>query len=178
MMQFETERLQIKPICMADREAVLDLLTDKNIGKTYMLPDYANRESAEPMFRRLVELSADTHRYVAGIYLQGRFIGIVNETEIDDTKIEMGYALLPDYQNQGYATEAFSGTIWYLFNRGFETVVAGAFSENTASIRVMEKCGMVRQNYTDQISYRGVTHTCVYYAITKQASPKGLSPIA
>ena len=54
-----------------------------------------------------------------------------------------------------------------MFSQGFETVLAGAFVENAASMRVMEKSGMTRQDYTDEIEYRGVTHTCIYYAISK-----------
>lgn len=153
---------------MADKEGILDLLTNKTVGKTYMLPDYKSRSEAEPLFRRLVELSADENRYVAGIYLDGRFIGMMNETEVEKTQIEMGYALLPAYYNHGYATEAFSGAIDYLLSHSFETVVAGAFSENAASIRVMEKCGMEKKPHTDEIEYRGAVHTCVYYAITNE----------
>ena len=166
-MKFITNRLEIKPIVEEDREAVLDLLTDSTVGKTYMLPDYKTREEAEPLFRRLVELSADETRYVAGVYLEGAFIGMMNETQIEDTRIEMGYAFLPAYYNRGYATESFAGAIDYLFDRGFTTVLAGAFSGNIASMRVMEKCGMTKQDYTDTVDYRGISHTCIYYAIQK-----------
>lgn len=167
-MQLYTKRLEIKPISLDDKEAVLDLLTDKTVGKTYMLPEYDQRAQAEPLFRRLVELSNDNTRYVAGIYRDGQFIGMMNETEIKDKQIEMGYALLPAWHNRGYATESFRCAIEYLFACGFEKVVAGAFSENAASIRVMEKCGMLRQSQTDEIAYRGVNHTCVYYAAYPQ----------
>ena len=166
-MEFKTERLQIRPICLADKEAVLDLLTSETVGKTYMLPEYKNREEAVGLFQRLVTLSGEETRFVAGVYLDGQFIGMMNETEIKDTQVEMGYAFLPDYYNRGFATEAFSGAISFLFKHGFETVVAGAFSGNAASLRVMEKCGMERQGYTDTVEYRGINHTCVYYAITK-----------
>ena len=54
-----------------------------------------------------------------------------------------------------------------LFSEGFSAVKAGAFSENAASIRVMEKCGMTKTGETEQIEYRGKTHTCVYYAIER-----------
>jgi len=166
-MFFDTPRLRIRPMTPADKEAILELLTDKIVGKTYMLPEYGSREAAEPLFLRLVELSKAEDRYVAGIYLDGQFIGMMNETEIKDGKIEMGYAYLPAYYNQGYATEAFRGAIDYLLSHGFHTVVAGAFKENPASLRVMEKCGMTKQDYTDEIEYRGVMHTCVYYEISK-----------
>ena len=168
MMRFNTTRLEIGPIGQADREAVLDLLTDKTVAKTYMLPDYQSRIEAEPLFQRLVQLSGDENRYVAGVYLDGAFIGMMNDVEIKGTQIEMGYAYLPAYYNRGYATEAFRGAISYLLDHGFTTVVAGAFSENPASLRVMEKCGMVKQDYTDEIEYRGNTHTCIYYAAKKE----------
>lgn len=167
-MRFKTKRLVIKPISLDDKDAVLDMLTDETVGKTYMLPQYQNREEAEPLFRRLVQLSQEENRYVAGVYLDGKFIGMMNDTEIKGTQIEMGYAYLPDFYGRGFATEAFKGTIDYLFSHGFATVLAGAFSENLASLRVMEKCGMARQEYTDEIEYRGKTHTCLYYAARKE----------
>ena len=167
-MNFKTNRLEIKPISPDDKEAVLDLLTSETVGKTYMLPDYRSRREAEPLFQRLVALSADESRYVAGVYLDGQFIGMMNDTEIKGKQVEMGYAYLPDYYNRGYATEAFRGAISYLLDHGFETVVAGAFAENPASLRVMEKCGMTRQAYTDTLDYRGATHTCIFYAATKK----------
>ena len=166
-MKFQTERLKIKPITQEDKEAVLDLLTNETVAKTYMLPDYRSRVEAEPLFQRLMLLSGDESRYVAGVYLDGTFIGMMNDVERKDSQIEMGYAYLPACYNRGYATEAFRGAIGYLHEAGFTTVLAGAFSENTASLRVMEKCGMVRQDYTDSLEYRGVTYTCIYYASKK-----------
>ena len=166
-MEFITNRLEIKAISTEDKEEVLDLLTDEIAGKTYMFPEFKCRESAEPLFRRLVELSHDESRYVAGVYLEGRFIGMMNDVQIQGKQVEMGYAYLPAYYNRGFATEAFSGAIRYLLDHGFDSVVAGAFSGNGASLRVMEKCGMIKQDYTDEIEYRGTTHTCIYYAASK-----------
>ena len=74
-MYFKTERLEIKRISQDDKEAMLDLLTNEIVGRTYMLPGYQSRREAEPLFERLVLLSADESRYVAGVYLDGQFIG-------------------------------------------------------------------------------------------------------
>ena len=169
MMRFETQRLEIRPITPEDREAVLDLLMDETVGKTYMLPEYGDRQNAVPLFERLVLLSADESRYVAGVYLKGQFIGMMNETEIKGSSIEMGYAYLPAFYNRGYATEAFAGAIAYLFRCGFQTVVAGAFADNAASLRVMEKCGMIPTGQTEEMEYRGRTHRCVGYEISREA---------
>ena len=168
MMCFETERLEVKSLSAQDREAVIDLLTDDQVKKFYMLPDFSSREEAVPHFERLRQLSVGEDRLVAGIFLDGVFIGIMNEVEIKDKRIELGYALLPKFHNRGYCTEAFTGAIQYLFDRGFEEVVAGAFEGNEASLRVMVKSGMQKQEYQDEIEYRGKVHRCVYYAIRKR----------
>ena len=103
MMQFKTKRLDVGPMTEEYKEAILDLLTNEVVGRTYMLPEYNSREEAEHLFLRLVELSHAPDRYVSGIYYDGVFIGMMNETEVKDTQVEMGYALLPAYYNQGFA---------------------------------------------------------------------------
>lgn len=170
MMRYTTKRLEIGAISDADREAVIDLVTDDLVKQTYMLPDFASREDAIPLFERLKKLSLGNDRLVGGIYLNGAFIGFLNEVEIKGKSIELGYAILPQYHNYGYCTEALKGAIEYLFNRGFEEVVAGAFEGNDASFRVMIKSGMEKQEYRDEIEYRGQVHRCVYYAIRKGES--------
>ena len=101
------------------------------------------------------------------IVLDGETIGLINDTEISERSIEVGYALLPCYHNQGLATEALRAMISHLFSVGFEEVTAGAFEENLASQRVMQKCGMKLTSKTDQIDYREKTHLCVYYTIKR-----------
>ena len=167
MMNFKTERLEIKNLSDKDREAVIDLLTDDQVKKFYMLPDFSSREEATPLFERLRQLSVGEDRLVAGIFLNDSFIGIMNEVEIRDKRIELGYAILPKFHNRGYCTETLKGVIEYLFNRGFEEVVAGAFEGNKASFRVMVKSGMEKQEYQDEIEYRGKVHLCVYYSKKK-----------
>ena len=147
---------------------MLDLLTDRTVGKTYMLPEYAAREDALPMFRRLAELSLEEKRYVAGIHLDGRLIGMINETDVCDGVIELGWAILPEYHNLGFATEAVTGAAEYLLDCGFDEVLAGAFQENPASIRVMEKSGMKKLERQDEVEYRGKLHRCVYYSVRKE----------
>lgn len=166
-MDIRTTRLELKPIEEIDLPDLVLLLTDETVKKTYMVPDFADDAAALAMARRIAQLSRDPQRYVAGIFLQGRLIGMLNETDRQENRIELGYALLPQHHNRGYTTEALKGAIAFLFEQGFSTVTAGAFETNTASIRVMAKSGMVLQPNTDRIEYRGVTHRCVYYAISK-----------
>ncbi len=174
MMHFKTKRLEVKPVSEADRAAVLDLLTDDVVKQTYMVPDFQSREEAAMLFERLKDLSMQEDRCVAGIYLNQAFIGVLNETDVSGSSIELGYAILPQFHNHGYGTEVLTDAIAYLFEHGFDEVVAGAFQENEASIRVMLKSGMTRLEHQDEIEYRGTLHRCVYYSIRKQEEGAGL----
>lgn len=167
-MEYKTDRLTLKSFASKDAEDALNILTDESVKRTYMLPDYENRADALPLFLRLLQLSADDTRYVRGIYRNGRLIGFLNDVEIKNGSIELGYVIHPSHQGQGYMTEALGAAIQDLFRIGYQEIICGAFEENTASIRVMEKCGMIRRNKIDTIEYCGATHRCVYYSVKEQ----------
>ena len=170
-MEFITENLCIRPFLQEDRDAMVALLMDKVVAKTYMLPDFSCTAEAEKLFDRLMELSAREDRFVCAICRDGQCIGMVNDTEIKDDAIELGYAILPQYHNRGYCTEMLRGAIDYLHRHGFSKVLTAAFECNPASLRVMEKCGMARMLETEEITYRGQTHRCIYYCAAREEKP-------
>ncbi len=153
----------LRPILSEDRERMLDILTSPKVNRTYMLPDYEHREDAAPLFLRLMEMCRDDSKYVRAVATEEGLVGFLNHTDIQDREIELGYVIHPDFHGKGYMTQALQLAMDELFNLGYSEVITGAFSTNAASIRVMEKCGMERLEKTDEIEYRGVTHTCVYY---------------
>ena len=159
-----TPRLTLAALREQDQAALIALFRHDGVKETYMVPDPLDDALADRMFARLMALSQDDSRYVFGIFLDDALIGILNDTEIEGDTVEMGYALHPDHWGRGYTSEAFAAVIDYLKAHGFATVTAGAFEQNIASLRVMQKCGMVRLEKTDEIEYRGKTHTCIYYA--------------
>ena len=56
---------------------------------------------------------------------------------------EIGYSVLAEYQQHGYATEAAQAFVrWALSHASVVDIVAQTFPNLPASIRVMEKCGM------------------------------------
>ena len=166
-MEHSENTLSLHPFSHKDKENMLDILTSKLVNPTYMLPDFEKREDAAPLFQRLMNLSQDEARFVRGIYLDDECIGFMNDVEQDGGSIEMGYVIHPDHWGKGYMTQALKLAIGELFQRCFNQVVCGAFSQNTASRRVMEKAGMQLIEKSEDIEYRGKTHFCVYYAIDK-----------
>ena len=167
-MYIQTERLELRPIRAGDREAMCELLTDDIIKQTYMLPDFDDEAALERMFLRFCALSEDESRFVVGIALEGKLIGFINDVGYGDGCIELGCAIHPAHHNRGYAAEALRAAIHALFERGFVRVEAGAFEQNTASLRVMEKCGMEETGKSEPIDYRGRIYRCVYRAIEQK----------
>lgn len=163
-MYVQTKRLELKPISADSVDLLVELFADEQVKQTYMVPDFKSREEAEKLAKRVQLLSEDASRNVAGIYLGEQLIGLFNQTDTCQDGIEVGYAFLPRFHNQGFATEALMGAISYFFTLGFQKVVAGAFEENAASIRVMVKSGMQKEERSDEVGYRGKSHRCVYYA--------------
>ena len=155
--------VNLRPFLTDDRKNILDILTDRTLGKTYMLPDFETRDNAIPLFNRLLELSEDPNRFVRCIALGSTAIGFLNDVEINADMVELGYAIHPDFQGHGYMTQALKQAIAQLFEQGYRCILCGAFEENTASIRVMEKSGMSRINRTEIIEYREKVHNCVFY---------------
>jgi len=61
----------------------------------------------------------------------------------DGPEIELGYRFREQHRGKGYATEAARASIEFGFEvLGLKRIVAVALPDNTASLRVMEKCGM------------------------------------
>lgn len=161
----QTRRLRLQAIGCGDGRAVLALLTNEEVGKTYMVPAFPDRQSQWRLYERLRQLSLCPERFVYGIYLETQLIGILNEVETGESEIELGYAIHPDHKGNGYATEALRAAIDALLNMGYKAVHAGAFEDNAASIRVMEKCGMRRLPQTEEVEYRGELHRCVMFEV-------------
>jgi RimJ/RimL family protein N-acetyltransferase len=56
--------------------------------------------------------------------------------------VEIAYAIVPGYQNRGYATEAAQGLVDYaLADPRARRVIAHTLREPNASTRVLKKCG-------------------------------------
>ena len=157
--------LTLGPIRACDRESMLDILCDSKVNRTYMLPDFAAREQAEPLFQRLMDFSCSTceTHFVYGIFRDDQLVGMINHCGVEGDTMELGYVIYPDHWNKGYATEALAAALRELFRMGYTRVKAGHFVENPASGRVMEKCGMRKLEETSDITYRGVVHRCINY---------------
>lgn len=99
----------------------------------------------------------------------GNLIGIFVECEVNQTahSLEIGYGIGSKHWGKGYMTEVVKAMLSYYFEQtAFRTVYASFFPENTASKRVMEKCGMVYSHTIEkEFTYLGIERDLIYYKI-------------
>jgi RimJ/RimL family protein N-acetyltransferase len=72
--------------------------------------------------------------------------GVLGAESGPDTVV-LGYSVLEEYQNRGYATEAVRALVLEIFSRpGIRRIIATTYPDLIASIRVLEKNGFTRSN--------------------------------
>jgi RimJ/RimL family protein N-acetyltransferase len=147
----ETKRLILRELCPDDAEEMSRLhshpLVQKYTGEDVITsPDGIQEKIREKM------LDYKTYGYGrwATILKEGKqfvgWSGLAYLPEFDE--VDVGYRFLPEYWGKGLATEATMAILEYAFrNLGLKRIVAIAMEENQASIRVMEKAGMLFEKH-------------------------------
>jgi RimJ/RimL family protein N-acetyltransferase len=91
--------------------------------------------------------------------------GILQSDTAPDTVV-LGYSVLDEYRNRGYATEAVRRIIMDVFSRpGIQRIIATTYPDPGASVRVLEKNGFTQ---TDRVSAgSGAEEGTVCYVLEK-----------
>ena len=167
----ETNRLIIRTLTIKDAyDIFVNIQHDKKVQETFLAKYVENFEDFH--FDRTLDFFEKNRSFYYGIELKDTHecIGMIFENERINDDIEIGYAIGSNHWNKGYMSEALEVVIEELKNRkDCKRIFAGAFSENKASLRVMEKCGM-SYAYTieKELEWHGKMHDCTYYEIIKE----------
>lgn len=147
-MKIETKRLIITEFTADMAEAVhLNSLDEEN-----------RRFVPDEVFET-VEEAADTVGFLMGVYengdgplvypvllKDGTYIGYVQAVPFDDGTWEVGYHLGQAYKKQGYATEAVKAFLPVIMPKLNLSRIKGiCLADNVASVKVMERCGFVKE---------------------------------
>ncbi|QMV39881.1 GNAT family N-acetyltransferase [Cohnella cholangitidis] len=145
-MNIRTRRLSIRSFKNEDWQAVLGYSSDKQVMK-YMPAEAFTEKAAKEFVARQSGIHAENYAVVLneGNILIGH---MVFHKWFGEHTYEIGWVFNRDYHNKGYASEAAQA----ILNYGFEElklhrIIATCQPENTASYRVMEKCGMRREGF-------------------------------
>lgn len=158
---FESERLLFRELSVADAEFFYTLNQDPEVIKYTGDQAFANIEAAYDFLS-----SYDTYQK----YGYGRWAVIHKEqanilgwcglrySSVHD-EVDLGYRFYKQFWNKGYATEAAQACLHYGFHDlGIQYIVGRALKDNIASIRVLEKAGMVFQKEIVMEGRKGVQY--------------------
>jgi RimJ/RimL family protein N-acetyltransferase len=89
---------------------------------------------------------------------------------IDRDQVEIGITIAPQYQRNGYATEALTLTFEYIFNRlGKHRIIASLDPENLACMQLMEKMKMRKEaHFKKSLFVDGVWNDDIIFAILEE----------
>ena len=158
-----TERLLLRPFTLADAPEVQRLAGAYEVASCSLAIPY-------PYLDGVAEAWIATHKpgFEKGMHAiyavthagYGHLVGAAGLVEVNrrHERAEIGYWVGRPYWGRGYATEAARAVIEYGFSvLGLHRIYALHFSWNTASGRVMEKCGMVHEAHLrEHVCRRGV----------------------
>ena len=174
-MNLESSRLKIIEISWDDLDNIHHLHSIAEVDEFNTLGIPENVEETKEVIRPIIE---DQKLSVRRLYMwkiiekgSGRFIGVCGLTLSQD-KFRLGeiyYKLRPLFWGRGFATEVAKALIKSGFEDfGLHKVEAGVATGNKASIRVLEKAGMIREGIRRKIlPIRGEWHDNYHYAIVE-----------
>lgn len=139
----KTERLIIRRFCMDDAVLCFDFMSDEQ--GMYLDGCKPFNTIDEDYWERMKLFEEREYQYVIVLQSTNEVIGTINVFDDDSRAVsskEIGYAVSPKHQRNGYAYEAISAIVSLLQKELlFDMVVAGVLLENTPSIKLLEKLG-------------------------------------
>lgn len=161
-IQFETERLFLRPLMENDFEALCALDMDLEVRSYFPEGVLSREEIAKELKRFIVEWEVLGFGIFAIIEKKtNRFMGRSGFAKLNTGEVEFGYLLLKEYWGQGYATEASKAILaWGMQHIPTDHIVGFAPLHHPASLRVLEKCGM---QYFKMDTYQNIQ--CAFYKI-------------
>lgn len=146
----QTARLSIRPCQAADLPAVYAVRSRPEVAEWMpsnpsSYEDFVLRQGASHAMERCLVMELDG-TVIGDLYLHVEDGWAQAEVKDAgrDAQAEIGWCLSPDHQGKGYVTEATTELVRICFEElGLRRLTALAFADNAASLRVMERLGMV-----------------------------------
>lgn len=146
----QTSRLVLRQLEAGDSAAFFKLRSDP-VAMRYVDRPLARSEDEIRHLMEQITQNFQNNAAVLWVISQKEdpaFIGNISfwRIEKENYRTEIGYMLLPEFQGKGLMSEAIRAVLAYGFDTlRFHSVEANVNPENTASIKLLEKAGFVRE---------------------------------
>jgi RimJ/RimL family protein N-acetyltransferase len=152
-LEFNTERLSIRPFKSADLQDVFNIYKDEDICRFLLHDKWTHENRCEKFNKKLEnrELTKETNLSLAVVH-RSLVIGDLSVwyTDMKDT-VEIGYSFAKEASGKGYATEAVSHLVKMLFAEfRVHRIQAVLDARNTSSQKLCERIGMRKEAHYRQ----------------------------
>ncbi|WP_010663172.1 GNAT family N-acetyltransferase [Marinilabilia salmonicolor] len=167
----ETQRLNIRPVSVADKEMVFEYRSDKEVNKYQgWIPEtITDVEVFIDKTSRQLNVPETWFQFVLVEKSINQIIGDIGVHFLDkeNRQVEIGCTLNKDFHNKGYATEAVERVLDFLFfDLKKHRVIASIDPENNSSIRLVERLGFRKEaHFIESLYLNGKWVDDLVYAI-------------
>ena len=156
----KTRRLVLRPLELRDADAIFALFANWNVVRYLSMPPWPYvRDDARSYVEAVVKGTGNDPERAFAIRLEDKLIGTVGIRMRPASDLQrgagpnIGYWIGEPFWGHGYMTEAARGLIAMIFEtHDNDMIYSGAFTENTASLRVQEKIGFLVDGETTLVS--------------------------
>ena len=149
--RLEGNRIVLDRVVDSDANALRDLITNPHVQR--YIPTYLFERQRDDVHATIQMLYEDLFESKESLILAirakdtGELAGLAEFYGLRDElhKVSVGYRLRECFWGRGFATEAASLMVDYLYGKtDIEIITASVMVQNPASARVLEKCGFIR----------------------------------
>ena len=143
----ETDRLLLRKVTLEDIPMLFKMESTPEVNEFTGDPVSITIEELEKKIKGSILKDYQEHGYGRFAVIEkesGSFIGWAGLKYLPEfDQVDLGYRFLPEFWGKGYGTESSETLIEYGFNElDLSQIIAIAYPENVASIKIMEKIGM------------------------------------
>lgn len=170
----ETERLILRKVTMRDAMDIHRYARDKEVARHVLWEAHHSLMETRSYVRFLLFQYRSGEPGSWGIVLRetGRVVGTIGymNHSADNATVEVGYSLSREHWGKGLMTEALTAVISETFRAlTLHRIEAMHFTDNPASGRVMEKCGMRHEGHLrEKICCKGVFRDVEMWGILRK----------
>lgn len=171
-----TDRLLLRPFTRGDVDAVYEYRRREDVARYLFDVALSREECALAIQQRIGQtaLEQEDDKIILAVELPqtGALVGEITLIlrSVDARQGEIGWIFNPDYQGNGYATEAASALLDLAFGPGdMHRVMARCDVRNDPSWRLMERLGMRREaHFREHAIFKGEWDQEYIYAILRR----------
>ena len=170
-MELKSGNIVLRALRLSDAKRLSELANNEKISRN-LRDGFPNPYTVADAENFLAKFTNQDPLTFFGIEYNGEYVGNISLVPCEDIyrmSAEIGYFIGEPYWNKGIVTTAVDLITGYGFNQlGIVRIQTGIFEYNTASQRVLEKCGFVKEGVFRKSVYKqGKLWDEVRYAMLK-----------